>query len=50
MENAAEALKMAGFMLIFILGLSVTMAMLSRATSAADSIIQNEDRQASINI
>lgn len=47
MENAAEALKMAGFMLIFIFGLSVTMAMLSRATSAADSIIQNEDRQAS---
>lgn len=47
MENAVEALKMAGFMLIFIMGLSVAMVMLSRATSTADSIIQNEDRQAS---
>lgn len=47
MENAVEALKMAGFMLIFIMGLSVAIVMLSRATSTADSIIQNEDRQAS---
>ncbi len=45
MENAVEALKMAGFMLIFIMGLSVAMFMLSRATFTADSIIQNEDRQ-----
>ena len=39
MENAVEALKMAGFMLLFIVALSITMVTLTQAKTTADSQI-----------
>lgn len=45
MENAAEALKMAGFMLLFIIALSITMITLTQAKTTADSLVKNQDRQ-----
>ena len=47
MENAVEALKMAGFMLLFIIALSITMVTLTQAKTTADSLVQNQDRQES---
>ena len=47
MENAIEALKMAGFMLLFIIALSVTMVTLTQAKTTADAIVKSEDRQES---
>lgn len=47
MENAVEALKMAGFMLLFIIALSITMITLTQAKTAADSLVKNQDRQQS---
>ena len=45
MENAVEALKMAGFMLLFIIALSITMITLTQAKTTADSLVKNQDRQ-----
>ena len=45
MENAVEALKMAGFMLLFIIALSITMVTLTQAKTTADSLVKNQDRQ-----
>lgn len=45
MENAVEALKMAGFMLLFIVALSITMVTLTQAKTTADSLVKNQDRQ-----
>ena len=47
MENAVEALKMAGFMLLFIIALSITMITLTHAKTTADSLVKNQDRQQS---
>lgn len=47
MENAAEALKMAGFMLLFIIAISITMITLTQAKTTADSLVKNQDRQQS---
>lgn len=47
MENAVEALKMAGFMLLFIIALSITMINLTQAKTTADSLVKNQDRQQS---
>ena len=47
MENAVEALKMAGFMLLFIIALSVTMITLTQAKTTADALVANQDRQES---
>ena len=38
MENAVEALKMAGFMLLFIIALSITMITLTQAKTTADLV------------
>ena len=45
MENAADALKMAGFMLIFVAALSLTMTSLSKAKSAATVIINSNNKR-----
>lgn len=47
MENAVEALKMAGFMLLFIIALSITMITLTQAKTTADSLVKKQDRQQS---
>ena len=47
MENAVEALKMAGFMLLFIIALSITMITLTQAKTTTDSLVKNQDRQQS---
>lgn len=47
MENAVEALKMAGFMLLFIIALSITMITLTQAKTTSDSLVKNQDRQQS---
>ena len=47
MENAVEALKMAGFMLLFIIAISITMITLTQAKTTADSLVKNQDRQQS---
>ena len=47
MENAVEALKMAGFMLLFIIALSITMVTLTQAKTTADALVKNQDRQES---
>ena len=47
MENAVEALKMAGFMILFIIALSITMITLTQAKTTADSLVKNQDRQQS---
>lgn len=47
MENTVEALKMAGFMLLFIIALSITMITLTQAKTTADSLVKNQDRQQS---
>ncbi len=45
MENAAEALKMAGFVLMFMIALSVSIASFSNARQATDDIVYNLDRE-----
>lgn len=45
MENAAEALKMAAWVLIFVLALSVTMNAFSQARQSIDQIILDSDRE-----
>lgn len=40
MENAVEALKMAGFMILFIIALSITMITLTQAKTTADSLVK----------
>lgn len=45
MENAADALKMAGFMLIFVAALSLAMTTLSKAKSAATAIIYSNNKR-----
>lgn len=45
MENAADALKMAGFMLIFVAALTLVMTTLSKAKSAATVIINSNDKR-----
>ena len=47
MENAVEALKMAGFMLLFIIALSITKITLTQAKTTSDSLVKNQDRQQS---
>ena len=47
MQNAVEALKMAGFMLLFIIALPITMITLTQAKTTADSLVKNQDRQQS---
>lgn len=47
MENAVEALKMAGFMILFIIALSITMITITQAKTTADSLVKNQDRQQS---
>ncbi len=47
MENAVEALKMAGFMLLFIMALTITMVTLTQAKTTADSLVRQQDRQES---
>ena len=43
MENAADALKMAGFVLLFILALTIAMMTLTQARTAAQAILYAED-------
>ncbi len=45
MENAADALLIAGMMMIFILALSLSMTSFSKARSTADKIIEYNDRE-----
>lgn len=45
MENAADALKMGAWVLIFVLALSVSINALTRAKQAADAIITYNDRE-----
>lgn len=45
MENAADALKMAAAVLIFVLALSITISAFSEARQASDIILQYNDRE-----
>ena len=45
MENAAEALKMAGSILLFVLALSVVIPLFSRARTTAESVMEYSDRE-----
>lgn len=45
MENAADALKLAAFMLLFIGALSVGMIMLSKAKDASEAIVYTQDER-----
>ncbi len=47
MENAVEALKMAGYMLLFVIALTITMVTLTQAKTTADALVKNQDRQES---
>ena len=44
MENAAEALKMAGAVLLFVLALSVAIVSFGQARETADTILDYRDR------
>ena len=44
MENAAEALKMAAFVLIFVLTLTITMASFSEARQVSQRLIEYQDK------
>ena len=44
MENAAEALKIAGFTLLFVAALSIAMITVMQGKSVAETIIKNSDR------
>lgn len=43
MENAADALKMAGAVLLFVIALSVVMTMFSKVRQTASAVIQTQD-------
>lgn len=45
MENAVEALKMAGSVLIFIIALSIAILLFSQAREAIDSVLKYSDRE-----
>lgn len=45
MENAADALKMAGWVLIFVVALSICINAFSKAKDTMDIILENSDRQ-----
>lgn len=45
MENAAEALKMAGAVLLFVLAISVAIVSFGQAREAADTILDYKDRE-----
>lgn len=45
MENAAEALKMAGAIMLFVLALSVIIFSFNKVTTATDTIINYKDRE-----
>ena len=45
MENAAEALKMAGAVLLFVLALSVAIVSFGQARETADTILDYRDRE-----
>ena len=45
MENAAEALKMAGGVLLFLIALSVSIISFSHVRQAADTILEYKDRE-----
>ena len=47
MENAVEAFKMAGFILLFVIALSIAMITLTQAKTTADSIVQMKYKQES---
>lgn len=47
MENAVEAFKMAGFILLFVIALSIAMITLTQAKTTADSIVQMKNKQES---
>ena len=44
MENAAEALKLAGFTLLFVTALSIAMTFIMQGKSASETIIYNSDK------
>ena len=45
MENAAEALKMAGAVLMFMIALTVSIVTFGQARQTADSVMSNMDRE-----
>lgn len=45
MENAAEALKMAGAVLLFVLALSIIILAFGQVRQSADTIIEYKDRE-----
>ena len=45
MENAVEALKMAGSVLIFVLALSVVILAFSQTREAIDTVLRYSDRE-----
>ena len=45
MENAAQALKTAAAVLIFIIAITVAFTMFSRAKATTDTIIKSQDEQ-----
>lgn len=47
MENAVEAFKMAGFILLFVIALSIAMITLTQAKTTTDSIVQMKNKQES---
>ena len=47
MENPVEAFKMAGFILLFVIALSIAMITLTQAKTTADSIVQMKNKQES---
>ena len=45
MENAAEALKMAGAVLLFLIAISVSIISFGNVREAADTILEYKDRE-----
>ena len=45
MENVVDALKMAGSVLLFVIGLSVAILAFSQAREAIDSVLKYSDRE-----
>lgn len=45
MENVADALKMAGFVLLFVLALSIAVVTLSQARASSEAIIYSQDKK-----
>ena len=46
MENVADALKMAGSVLLFVIGLTIAILAFSQAREAIDSVLRYSDREA----